>query len=98
MKQNLEEIKKQRKKLASRRRRIIFHSDGKPWDDHRLTFPHLPGTQTDACTFSLMHQFNLSRHYRTKVAQEWPPGDLQERYGDGPDNLHKYIDFCQERL
>jgi len=59
-------------------------------------FPHIPGSQTDACTYSLIHQFAVARHYRSKVAQEWPPGILEKLYGDGPDGLDSYIDFCRK--
>ncbi len=64
-------------------------------DSPNMRFPYLPGTQTDACTYSLIHQFNLARLYRTKVAQPWPPGYL-EKYGDGPTDLDMYITFCQK--
>jgi len=95
----LEQIRKLRKKAAHRKRRIVFHSDGKPMDSEKIRFPYLPGTQTDACTYSLIHQFNLARFYRTKVAQPWPPGYLEryrEKYGDGPDDLERYIAFCRK--
>ena len=91
----LDEIRKQRKTASFRKRRIIFHSDGKPMDSPKMRFPFLPGTQTDSCTYSLIHQFNLARFYRTKVAQPWPPGYLEE-YGDGPSDLQRYITFCRE--
>ena len=45
--------------------------------------PELPGTQTDACTYSLTHQFSVARLYRSEVAREWPPGIIQKMYGDG---------------
>lgn len=89
-----DDITKRRQEAARRRRRIVFHSDGIPWDNRKMMFPNLPGTQADACTYSLMHQFNLARLYRTAVAQEWPAGDIRKRYGDGPDGLEHYVDFC----
>ena len=42
----VQEIKKLRKKSAHRKRRIIFHSDGKPMDSPNMIFPYIPGTQT----------------------------------------------------
>ncbi len=59
-------------------------------------FNSIPGTQTSACTYSLMHQFNVARLYRTEVAQEWPVGVIETLYGDGPDGLDGYIDFCRQ--
>ena len=91
----LKKIRELRKQTAQRKRRLIFHSDGRPMDNETIVFPHLPGTQTDACTYSLIHQFNLARLYRTEVAQPWPPGSLEE-YGDGPDDLERYVAFCRE--
>ena len=87
-------IQELRKKAAERKRRIVLHSDGRPMDDESMVFPHIVGTQVDACTYSLVHQFNLCRLYRSKVGQEWPPGYIKS-CGDGPDDLQLFIDFCQ---
>src|SRR5262249_17457284 len=56
--------------------------------------PYLPGTQTDACTYSLIHQFPVVRLYRSKAGQEWPPGITEKLFGKGPDGLDDYIAFC----
>jgi len=94
----LEEIRKLRKKAAGRKRRIILHQDGRPWvlDQRNFLFPHIDGKQThvDACSFSLIHQYNLCRFYRTKVGQPVPPGYVEELKG-GPDALDSYIEFCR---
>ena len=93
----LGQVRTMRKAAARRKRRIIFHSDGKPMDSGNMRFPCTPGTQTDACTYSLIHQFNLARFYPTKVAQPWPPGYLEkyrEEHGDKPNDLQRYITFC----
>jgi hypothetical protein len=58
--------------------------------------PYLPGTQTDACTYSLIHQFPVVRLYRTKVGDEWPVGITKKLFGDGPDGLDQYIKFCHD--
>ena len=102
----LDAIKAHRKKEARRKRRLVVHSDGYPMTaEHRgvfeptappSVFPQLAGTQTDACTYSLVHQFPIARLYRSKVAQEWPPGIIQKMYGDGPDGLDSYIDLCRK--
>jgi len=100
------DIKVLRKKAAQRKRRVVVHSDGYPMNPgHRglfepdappSVFPQLSGTQTDACTYSLVHQFPIARLYRSKVAQEWPPGIIQKMYGNGPDGLDAYINLCRK--
>ena len=91
----LEEIKKLRKKAAHRERRLVMHSDGISWKSSILGY--MPGTHTDSTTYSLIHQFNLARYYRTEVAQPSPKGYIKENYGrDGKDGLQTYIDFCRE--
>ncbi len=97
-------IKKLRHEAAARQRRIVFHSDGmtmhpskvKLEGSTRCKFPFLPGTKTDACTYSLIHQFPVVRLYRSKVGQEWPKDAIEQLYGDGPDGLDIYIDFCRK--
>ena len=98
----LEQVRKQRYEAAHRPRRLVFHSDGVAMNPahayHEPTpsvFPHLPGTQTDACTYSLVHQFPVVRLYRTKVGQEWPAGITEKLFGSGPDGLDEYIAFCR---
>ena len=100
---SLKKIRGLRKQAAKRKRRLVFHSDGMAMSSERRylepnvsVFPHIPGTQTDACTYSLIHQFPLARLYRSEVAQEWPPGIIKKLYGDGPDELDMYIDFCRK--
>ena len=98
------DIKSLRKEAAGRRRRVVVHSDGYPMNSkHRglfeptappSMFPLLAGTQADACTYSLVHQFPIARLYRSQVAQEWPDGIIHKMYGDGPDGLESYIDLC----
>ncbi|MBN2292475.1 MAG: VCBS repeat-containing protein [Pirellulales bacterium] len=97
------EIVKLRKQAAGRKRGIVFHSDGMAMDPKKrflehsdCILPHLPGTKTDACTYSLIHQFPAVRLYRSKVGDEWPPGIIKKMYGDGPDGLEEYIAFCRE--
>ena len=89
------EIGMLRKEAAHRERRLVFHSDGRPMGDENMMFSYLPGTQTDSCTYSLVHGFNLARFYRTKVAQPWPSGYL-EAIGDKPCDLERYIAFCRK--
>ena len=100
---NLEELRELRQRIAGRKRRLVFHSDGKHMDKEKMVFEteeclfrYLPGMQVDTLTYSLMHQFNVARLYRSKVAQEWPPGHVVKAYGDGPDGLESYIDFCRK--
>ena len=102
---SLDEIRTLRKQAASRKRRLVVHSDGYPMtEEHRgvfeptappSVFPQLARTQTDACTYSLIHQFPVARLYRAQVAQEWPPGIINKMYGDGPDGLDAYIELCR---
>ena len=102
---SLNEIKVLRKAAARKKRRLVVHSDGYPMtSEHRgvfeptaprSLFPQLAGTQTDACTYSLIHQFPVARLYRSEVAQEWPPGIIQKMYGHGPDGLDAWIDLCR---
>jgi hypothetical protein len=76
-----DDIKVFRKEAAQRKRRLVVHSDGYPMNpEHRglfepnarpSLFPQLPGTHTDACTYSLIHQFPVARLYRSNVAQQW---------------------------
>ncbi|PYV11056.1 MAG: hypothetical protein DMG07_20160 [Acidobacteria bacterium] len=98
------QVRKLRLQAAARRRPLVVHGDGRPMDvrddvleknEAALIFPSLPGTRTSALTYSLMHQFNVARLYRSKVAQEWPAGYVRKLYGDGPDGLQRYIDFCR---
>ena len=86
------QIKALRKGAAGRKRRIVFHSDGQPIE---RILAHAVGTRVDTCTYSLVHQFNLSRLYRTAVGQEWPPEgiDLDDK---GRDGLQIYLEFCRE--
>ena len=86
------QIKDLRKEAAGRKRRIVFHSDGQSLE--RILI-HAKGTRVDTCTYSLVHQFNLSRLYRTTVGQEWPPEgiELDDR---GRDGLQIYLEFCRE--
>ena len=86
------QIKALRKEAARRKRRIVFHSDGQVLE---RILAQAAGTQVDTCTYSLVHQFNLSRLYRTEVGQEWPPEGIQidEEERDG---LEIYLDFCSE--
>lgn len=99
-----EQVRQQRREAAHRPRRLVFHSDGISMDPqysrilepNECVFPYLPGTQTDACTYSLIHQFPVVRLYRSKVGQEWPPGNIAEQFGDGPDGLTQYIAFCRK--
>ena len=100
----LEQVRKQRYEAAHRPRRLVFHSDGVAMNPahayHEPTpsvIPHLPGTQTDACTYSLVHQFPVVRLYRTKVGQEWPAGITEKLFGSGPDGLDEYIAFCRKQ-
>jgi hypothetical protein len=97
------ELKALRREVAQKKRRIVFHSDGMSMnEEHRYleknpcVFPYIPGSQTDACTYSLIHQFPVARLYRSDVAQEWPPGIIEKLYGDGPDDLETYIEFCRK--
>jgi hypothetical protein len=97
------ELKALRHEAAQRKRRIVFHSDGMSMkEEHRFlepnqsVFPYIPGSQTDTCTYSLIHQFPVARLYRSNVAQEWPPGIIKKLYGDGPDGLETYIEFCRK--
>lgn len=100
----LEQARQQRHEAAHRPRRLVFHSDGVAMNPahayHEPTpsvIPHLPGTQTDACTYSLIHQFPVVRLYRTKAGQEWPPGITEKLFGkEGPDGLDDYIAFCRK--
>ena len=99
----LEEIVKLRKEAAHRQRRIVIHSDGMSMDPNKrflepgdCVLPFVPGTQTDACTYSLIHQFPVVRLYRSQVGHEWPPGNIEKMYGDGPDGLELYIEFCRQ--
>jgi len=80
---SLEEIRVLRKEVSKRPRQLVMHADGRPMNPSLdqlepnappLVFPHLPGTAVRALTYSLIHQFNVSRLYRSKVAQEWPAG------------------------
>ena len=100
---SLKKIRDMRKQAAKRKRRIVFHSDGMAMSSERRflesnesVLPFIPGTQTDACTYSLIHQFPVARLYRSEVAQEWPPGIIKKLYGDSPDELDMYIDFCRK--
>ena len=100
---NLEALRAERKRIAGRKRRLVMHSDGMHMEEGKQAletypciFPHLPGTPVDTLTYSLIHQFNVARLYRSQVAQEWPPGHVAEVYGDGPDGLEVYIDFCRK--
>jgi len=97
-----QQLKAARTRAAGKKRRIVFHSDGMAMDESKrylessqCIFPYIPGSHTDACTYSLVHQFAVARHYRSKVAQQWPPGIIEKLYGDGPDGLDTYIDFCR---
>jgi len=94
MTMSLSQIKSLRKKAARRERRIIFHSDGRPMNSPKTAFPYTTGAQVDAYTYSLVHQFNLCRYYRSNVGQE--ATDVKALYGDGPDDLEVYIDFCHK--
>jgi hypothetical protein len=100
---SISEARQQRHEAAHRNRRLVFHSDGVAMDPkyayHEPTpsvIPHLPGTQTDACTYSLVHQFPIVRLYRSKVGQEWPEGITEKLFKDGPDGLDQYIEFCRK--
>jgi hypothetical protein len=102
----VDEIRNLRREIAARPRPLVIHGDGRPMDpaldelekgSPPLIFPHLPGTHTSALTYSLIHQFNVARLYRSRVAQEWPAGYVQKLYGDGPDGLQRYIDFCRQQ-
>ena len=89
----VEQVRELRREAAHRKRRVVFHSDGIGWD--RSMLQYMPGTQTDACTYSLIHQFNLARHYHTRVAQPWPLVD-PERDGEGKKvGLVRFIEFCR---
>src|SRR2546426_7029477 len=86
------QVRKLRLQAAARRRPLVVHGDGRPMDvrddvleknEAALIFLSLPGTRTSALTYSLMHQFNVTRLYRSKVAQEWPAGYVRKLYGDG---------------
>ena len=57
-------IKAHRRRAAQRKRRIVMHSDGQPLE---CAIAQAARTQVDACTYSLVHQFNLARLYRTEV-------------------------------
>ncbi|MGV3659681.1 MAG: hypothetical protein ACO1TE_05840 [Prosthecobacter sp.] len=100
----VEQARQQRFEAAHRPRRLVFHSDGVAMNPahayHEPTpsvITHLPGTQTDACTYSLIHQFPVVRLYRTKAGQEWPPGITERLFGkEGPDGLDDYIAFCRK--
>lgn len=100
----LGQARQQRHEAAHRPRRLVFHSDGVALNPahayHEPTpsvIPHLPGTQTDACTYSLIHQLPVVRLYRSKVGQEWPLGITEKLFGaSGPDGLDEYIDFCRK--
>ena len=102
---SVEEIRALRKEVSKRPRQLVMHADGRPMDPSLdqlepnappLVFPHLPGTAVRALTYSLIHQFNVSRLYRSKVAQEWPAGYVKKLYGEGPDGLQIYTDFCRK--
>ena len=86
------EIKVLRKAAARRKRRIVYHSDGRSMTVANMVFYRTTGAQVDAYTYSLVHQFNLCRCYRSKVGQE--ETDVQQLYGDGPDDLATYVGFC----
>jgi hypothetical protein len=99
----LAEVCQQRYDAAHKPRRLIYHSDGVAMDPkyayHEPTpsvIPHLPGTQVEGCTYSLIHQFPVVRLYRTKAGQEWPAGITEKLFGDGPDGLDQYIKFCHD--
>jgi len=92
-----------RRVARERKRRLVFHSDGVSMNPEKQyleanasVLPHLPGTQTDACTYSLIHQFPVTRLYRTTVGIEHPPGIIEKLYGNGPDGLQQYIEYCRE--
>ena len=96
-------LKELRKRIARDKRRLVFHSDGKHMEKEKMAleteeclFRFLPGHPVDTLTYSLMHQFNVARLYRSEVAQEWPAGHIAKVFGDGPDGLELYIDFCRE--
>lgn len=99
----VEQVRQMRHDAAHRPRRLVFHSDGVAMNPkhayHEPTpsvIPHLPGTQTDACTYSLIHQFPVVRLYRSKAGQEWPLGITEKLFGKGPDGLDDYIAFCRK--
>ena len=102
---SLDQIRSLRQQAAQRKRTLIVHSDGYPMNDrHRgifepsappSLFPQLTGSQTAACTYSLVHQFPVARLYRAKVAQEWPPGVIKKMYGNSADGLDRYIQLCR---
>ena len=89
----LEQVRQLRKEAAHRKRRLVFHSDGIPWASSMLQY--MPGTQTDACTYSLIHQFNLARNYRSDVAQLWPPEDPERDREGAKVGLTQFIEFCR---
>ena len=106
-----EEMREMRKRAAGAPRRLVMHADGRPMSPEQyrvmnptvpqekvapLIFTFLPGTRVSAMTYSLVHQFNVARLYRSKVADEWRPGHVQKLYGDGPDGLQVYIDLCRQ--
>src|SRR2546430_17648245 len=75
----LEEIRALRKQAARKKRRIVFHSDGMHMDPKKdrletnaHVFPYLTGSQTDTCTYSLVHQLPVVRLYRSQAGPEWP--------------------------
>ena len=92
MQMSVAQIKTLRKAAAGRKRRIVFHSDGQVLE---RILVQAAGTQVDTCTYSLVHQFNLSRLYRTEIGQEWPPEGIQIDE-EGRDGLEIYVDFCRE--
>ncbi len=88
----LENLRARRKEIAGRKRRLVVHSDGMHMgkdggvlETYECIFPYLTGMPVDTLTYSLVHQFNVARLYRSQVAQEWPRGHIAEVYGDGPD-------------
>ena len=102
-----------RKAKAHLDRGLILHSDGQPMDiedQQKLSltfcdefasgvshFQYTPGTKVNACTYSLMHRFNVSTFYRSEVAKNWPVGGISVLYGEeGSDGLDKFIDFCKQ--
>ncbi len=99
---SLKKIRQMRKLTARRKRRLVLHSDGgdiinpRAMNTDNIVFTYISGAQVDSCTYSLVDRFNVCRFYRSKVAQERPAGHVKKRYGDGPDGLEIYIDFCRK--
>ena len=88
----LEQIKSLRREAAARKRRLILHSDNRPFDN--TIFRYAPETHVTSCTFSMIHQFGFARYYKSRFAKNLPGHlELDEK---GRDSFQLYLDFCRK--